>query len=450
MRLLHTSDWHIGKNLYGQSRFEEYEKFLDWMIEIINEKLIDTVLISGDIFDTNTPSNKAQELYYSFLSNIGKTQCSNVVIIGGNHDSPTFLDAPKLLLKKFSIHIVGASTGNIQDEIIVLRDKKDVPYAIICAVPYLRDRDIRKVQVGDTIDEISVKMQLGIQEHYKSVFQLAVEKREELNLDLPIIAMGHLYTEGGRVIEGDGVRSLFVGTLAFVDNKAFENSFDYVALGHLHQQQRVNKSEIIRYSGAPLIMSFNENAKDKAVLIAKFQRDQDTQINQKSQKNKASQSNKDKRNYQNDQGGQADRISDSNRFFQCKTEILPVPIFQEIYRIEGDMPAIKNKLEEIKNNEASPWLEIVYKGEEFIPDLRDILEDFAKGSGINILKIKNRAWLGKNQFAIQSMEELSELNEIKVFQALLDKTDLNESSKSELVKTYEQALILFREDDQKA
>ncbi len=98
MKLLHTSDWHLGRSLYDKKRYDEFEAFLNWLILFIADNKIDLLLVAGDIFDSSTPSNRAQELYYRFLGQIKDTGCRHVVITGGNHDSPTFLDAPKNLL----------------------------------------------------------------------------------------------------------------------------------------------------------------------------------------------------------------------------------------------------------------------------------------------------------------------------------------------------------------
>ena len=105
MKILHTSDWHLGKTLFGEKRYDEHEKFLTWLIGVLKDENIDLIIIAGDIFDTTTPSNRAQELYYSFLCNTKTTSCRHVVIIGGNHDSPSFLSAPQELLKHLNRQI---------------------------------------------------------------------------------------------------------------------------------------------------------------------------------------------------------------------------------------------------------------------------------------------------------------------------------------------------------
>src|SRR5690554_7912870 len=101
MRVLHTSDWHLGRLLYGQKRHHEFAALLTWLHETIVEQAIDVLLVAGDIFDTNTPGNQAQQLYYQFLAGLSQTACRHIVVIGGNHDSPSFLDAPIILLKAF-------------------------------------------------------------------------------------------------------------------------------------------------------------------------------------------------------------------------------------------------------------------------------------------------------------------------------------------------------------
>ena len=150
LRVLHTSDWHIGRILYSRKRYEEYERFLDWMVGIIAEKSVDVLLISGDIFDTTTPSNRALELYYSFLSATSRTGCRSIIIIGGNHDSATSLDAPKQLLHALNITVIGAAREKLAEEVVCIRGAEGEVELVVCAVPYLRERDIRVVTAGDT------------------------------------------------------------------------------------------------------------------------------------------------------------------------------------------------------------------------------------------------------------------------------------------------------------
>jgi exonuclease SbcD len=271
MKILHTSDWHLGRSLYGKKRYDEFESFLNWLIQTIIDKNINVLIISGDIFDSGSPSNKAQELYYKFLYEISKTSCKYVIAVAGNHDSPSFLNAPKELLKILNVYVVGSIPENIEDEVITIY-KDNKPILIVCAVPYLRDKEIRIVEPGETIESKNQKLVEGIKNHYLDVVSYAVKIRNKFvnNTDhfIPIIATGHLFTTGGKTVDGDGVRELYVGTLSYVDENAFPAEIDYLALGHLHIPQTVGDNKHIRYSGSPIPMGFGEaNQTKKLVLL---------------------------------------------------------------------------------------------------------------------------------------------------------------------------------------
>jgi exonuclease SbcD len=178
MRILHTSDWHLGRSLYGRKRYEEFSSFLDWLAQTIEDEKVDALLIAGDVFDTSTPSNRAQELYYRFLCRVATSCCRHVVVVAGNHDSPSFLNAPKELLRALNVYVVGSMTEALEDEVFVLH-ADDKPEAIVCAVPYLRDKDIRTVEPGETIDDKNAKLVEGLKNHYADVCAIAEQKRAE-------------------------------------------------------------------------------------------------------------------------------------------------------------------------------------------------------------------------------------------------------------------------------
>ena len=190
--------------------------------------------MAGDVFDTATPGNKAQNLYYQFLFRLSKSCCSHVVIIGGNHDSPSFLNAPKSLLSVLNVHVVGAKTDDIEDEVLVLR-KNDAPEAIICAVPYLRDKDIRVHEVGESIDEKNRKLSDGLKNHYKEVCLHAEKLKKKFEAegykDIPVIGMGHLFAAGGETVEGDGVESFTLVRFHMLEQTPFQRSSTMLPLG---------------------------------------------------------------------------------------------------------------------------------------------------------------------------------------------------------------------------
>ena len=274
-RILHTADWHLGKTLEGQSREEEHDLFLAWLLERVSEHEVDAVLVAGDIFDTMTPSNTAQALYYHFLGQVAKSNCRHVVIVAGNHDSPTFLDAPAHILKFLNVHVIGTACDNVADEVLTLSDADGVPQCIVTAVPYLRDRDVRTSSAGESDVNKVANVIEGINQHYAQVADIAKARRDELLVthhltNLPIIATGHLFTSGGKTTEDDGVRELYVGSLGNVPASTFSDVFDYVALGHLHVPQIVGKNPCIRYCGSPIAMGFGEARQQKQVLMLRF------------------------------------------------------------------------------------------------------------------------------------------------------------------------------------
>lgn len=274
LTILHTSDWHLGRRLYGRMRYEEFEAFLSWLQETISAQKVDVLIVAGDIFDTMTPSNRAQALYYEFLGKVSKLCCEHIIIVAGNHDSPTFLDAPSKVLKFLNVHVIGTACDDLNDEVLVLDAVDGTPHCIIAAVPYLRDRDVRGSHAGESADSKDANVIKGIRAHYDEVASIAKARQEHLSnahqRHIPIIATGHLFAAGSKTTEDDGVRDLYVGSLGQISADMFDDGFDYVALGHLHVPQRVGGCEHIRYSGSPIAMGFGEAKQQKQVLLVEF------------------------------------------------------------------------------------------------------------------------------------------------------------------------------------
>lgn len=137
MRLLHSSDWHLGRTLCGERRDAAFKAFLDWLLELIDARAIDTLLIAGDIFDSAMPPISAQNQYYEFLAALRtRTACRNVIIVSGNHDSALFLDAPGALLNALNIRVIGRAAENPEDSVVAVTDSKGATEAVVCAVPF--------------------------------------------------------------------------------------------------------------------------------------------------------------------------------------------------------------------------------------------------------------------------------------------------------------------------
>lgn len=521
LTILHTSDWHLGRRLYGRLRYEEFELFLHWLQDTISAQQVDILIVAGDIFDTMTPSNKAQALYYEFLGKVSRSCCQHVVIVAGNHDSPTFLDAPSNVLKFLNVHVIGTACDNLDDEVLVLDDDDNNPHCIIAAVPYLRDRDVRSSSAGESADSKDANVIAGICEHYDNVADIAKAKQADLNKThqryIPIIATGHLFASGGKTTEDDGVRELYVGSLGKISADMFNDGFDYVALGHLHVPQRVGGRESIRYSGSPIAMGFGEAKQQKQVLLVQFgaaehfnndiselnvapdiitpyaintaadievvkvQKTVD-KLAEKTAKKVSSQ----ELPFMDDLFGFDEPLEDeevkkstvventpiqpeqyksiretstdavnSNKILhrddanQMQVVSLPIPKFQQLAQISGDLTTIDQTIQALTQSD-SIWLEIVYTGNEIVSDLREQVQAMVEGLPCEVLKIKNTRTYNKVLNQQQTSENLQDLNEMEVFERCLTINDIPDSQKDSLRDAYGQILYNLRHEDKQA
>lgn len=407
MKLLHTSDWHIGRALYGRKRYEEFEGFLNWLVDFIETENIDVLLVAGDVFDNSTPSNRAQELYYRFLCRVASSERRHVVVIAGNHDSPSFLNAPKELLKFLNIHVVGCASEQPEDELLVLSAQDGVPMVIVCAIPYLRDRDIRTAEAGESVEDKERKIVDGIKTHYRLVCDAAEQRRALLGKHVPIVAMGHLFAAGGQTVDGDGVRELYIGSLAQVKRDVFPECIDYVALGHLHIPQRVGGSDIVRYSGSPLPIGFGEAEQEKSVTLVEL----------------------------------------SGR---PQVRNISVPRFQELKTLRGDWQTLDKGVEELKARKSTAWLEISYEGDELAADLQERLKDAIDGTGMDILRVKNNRVLERALRGESEEETLDDLHVTDVFTRCLESHDVPEDQRPALLRAYQEIILALNEEDAQA
>ncbi len=405
MKILHTSDWHLGRSLHRRKRHDEFAAFLDWLTKTITAEKVDILLVAGDVFDTTIPGNRSQELYYQFLNKASNTCCRHIIVIGGNHDSPSFLNAPKEVLRALSVYVVGSATDNIEDEVIVLHNNEQKPEAIICAVPYLRDRDIRTVDAGENHEDKLKKLTNGLKQHYTAVCEIAEAKQKELG-EIPIVAMGHLFTDGGQIVDEDGVRDLYVGNLAHIKEDTFKSCIDYLALGHLHVPQRVGKAEYMRYSGAPIPMGFGEAKQEKKVVVIEFD-------------------------------GKTPEISE-----------LIIPMFQQLEKITGNITDIQNKIQNLKDTASSAWLDIEYTGDEIAGNLTELLDEAISETNLEILRIQNRRIRDKVLGSTVSEETLDDLDHDEVFERCLDAHDVTKTERPQLIESYQIITQQMQENDQ--
>ncbi|AGF79888.1 Exodeoxyribonuclease I subunit D [Desulfocapsa sulfexigens DSM 10523] len=404
MILLHTSDWHLGHKLYGRQRHQEQSEFLDWLLECIEEQEVDALIVAGDIFDSQSPSNQSLEMYYRFLSRAANSCCRHIIIIGGNHDSPTLLDAPRELLHFLNIHVIGRAPENIEEALLMLNDAEGSPELIVLAVPYLRDKDIRLSEAGESIEDKQDKMLHGIREYYLRLFELAKNKQQELDNKVPLIATGHLFCQGGKTRQGDGVRELYVGSLVQVGLDTFPHDIDYLALGHLHLPQRVAKQTNRRYSGAPLAMSFTEADEEKAVLLI------DTDM-------------------------------------QFDVRELAVPSFQAIASISGTLESILEEIQTLSQREEDILLEINYQGQSLIDDLQEQIHAAVTNTKLHVLRISNKRIYDHIRQQHSEIKTLEELTPYQVFQQCLDLSGIPDEQRPEMELGFAAALDALQNEE---
>lgn len=336
MKILHTSDWHLGASFNDRKRYDEFEKTLNWLIETIKEKEISAVIIAGDVFDSTLPSNKAQELYYNFLCDASAARVKYIVVTAGNHDSPSFLDAPKALLKRLNVIVSGRPSEQPEDAVIPLEEAGKIK-AVICSVPYLRNGDIRSFESGESLQESETKKYQGIMEYYRRLVDLAKERYPEAG----IIATGHLFATGGKTASGQ-----IAGTLSDIAVNDLPQEIDYLALGHLHLPQTIGGKENYRYSGSLLNMNFGSTEIKREVLIL-----------------------------------------DTENLKQIP-ERVEVPEYQKICTVSGTMDEIKKELESLKKEKTSYWIRVINKG-SYEPALREKLAEICKDSPLDIISYQN-------------------------------------------------------------
>ncbi|PSJ43694.1 exonuclease subunit SbcD [Zobellella endophytica] len=398
MRILHTSDWHLGQHFMGKTRLDEHQAFLSWLVEQVRQQEVAAVLVAGDLFDTGTPPSYARELYNRFIVELQQTG-AQLVILGGNHDSVAMLNESRELLGCLNVSVIPGVLDAPGDHLLELRRADGEPGALLCAVPFLRSRDLLESRAGQSGQDKQQALQQAIADHYRALFELAEGRRAQMNVPLPIIATGHLTTVGAR--SSDSVREIYIGTLEAFPASAFPPA-DYIALGHIHRPQKVAGLEHVRYCGSPIPLSFDEVGQQKEVLLVEFA------------------------------GGSLERITP-----------LPVPVFQPLARIDGSLDELAASMAELAENgsETSPvWLEVTVTGDDYLSDLQPRVEALAEGLPLEILLVRRQRPQSGNGLAAVGGETLSELTPEEVFERRLAAEQLASEEETALEALHRQLL----------
>ena len=401
MKILHTSDWHLGKMLYARSRHEEHARFLDHLCTVLQEEQVRVLVVAGDVFDTLSPSCRSQNLYYGCLARLAVLpQLDDVVIIAGNHDSPSFLSAPGTLLDHLRIHVVGSAAD---EELLTLRGRQGVPYLIVAAVPHLRDGDVRRAVFGEDAQERAAGYRQGVCDHYRQLARRAREAARQGAGHLPIIAMGHLFAAGGRPLQAEhGQMPAAVGTLEAVPAEALTADFAYTALGHLHGAQQVGGCHHVRYCGSPLPLSFAELRSDKKLLLVEL-----------------------------GEGGSGG--PDGGEV--CIRE-LTVPRFQELTALSGDADAITAGLSELIASGRQVWVEVNYTAAEQPTGLDEKIRAMTADTSVSVLAVRIRTPCVPALEGAASPEQLAQLDPDEVFRGFLEDRQVPQAEREEYAATF--------------
>jgi len=398
LKILHTSDWHIGKQLLKVDFDEDMELFFSWLIETIKSEGINVFLMSGDLFDQANPSQTALTQYYQFLKRMIPLECK-IIITGGNHDSPHVLNAPKELLHFLDIEVIGGAPENISELFIPIEQNNEK--VVVAAVPFLRDKDIRKSAPGESYEDKMEQIKEGLKAYFEAVNNYYSEHYQGFNY----VVMAHLFAQGAQTSESE--REIQIGNQAGIEAAIFGEAPDYVALGHIHKPQIVGLPHI-RYSGSPISFSFSEKLDRKQVVILDI-------LNGK-----------------------------------LNTETLEIPIFRRLVTFEGTLAEIKEQIANYQHQSPLTDLaELIVKEEnenvQKIRELDDLLSRETE-NGLEIVKGKldfvNKI-LGTSSF----MEEGENVSDFKPEQLFEKRLDLEENivNRSDLVNAFKEIMEQINE-----
>ncbi|KJV34372.1 exonuclease SbcD [Aquitalea magnusonii] len=403
MRILHTSDWHLGQHFMGRSRQAEHQALIDWLLQQVQQQAVDAVLLAGDIFDTGAPPSYARELYNQLVVRLHDAHC-RLILLGGNHDSVATLEESRPLLAYLGCTVIPAVQEDLSRQLITLHDAAGNPAALLCAVPFIRARDVLQSQAGQSAEEKQLGLQQAIAAHYQSLYQLAREHCEALGLQLPILASGHLTTVGAS--SSESVRDIYVGALDAFPTNAFP-PFDYIALGHIHRPQLVGGHAHIRYSGSPLPLSFDELGQDKQMLLIET-------------------------------GVRA----------ELNISALPVPCFQPLASLRGTLVQLQQAIPQALAGLAAGqhlWLEITVEGDDYLSDLQGRIQAMLDGQPAELLRLRR----ARSQQAVSMQSERSTLDELspqEVFERRLQLEELEAPLADALRQRYRQVLQQLQEE----
>lgn len=387
INILISADWHIGKKLHNEDLSEDMNLFFDWLLKTIKEQNVSYLLVAGDIFDNNNPSNESAKIYYDFLNRLSKLNCK-AIITAGNHDSPSFIDVPKDLLSGYDISVFGIFPGieKVEEIFVPLKDKNGEVLAVVAAIPFLQDRFVRQIGEGEGAKEIAEKIKLGMKKLFKQIGDALKEKYP----NVPKIGMAHLHAQGTEINEAE--RDIQIGNQDGIASSDLDQ-FDYLALGHIHTGQTVIKDKV-QYASSPISLGFTENKYNHKVVLLNI---------------------------------------DNNKIIESE---IRVPKQRSLYQLHGTMGEIEGQIKLLKKKyPLQVLLDIKIEEEKFDPTVTDRLEALKVGlATLGHMKIINNRIIYKDKTASRfsstyNPQTINELQPEKVFKDLIANRDETEQAK---------------------
>lgn len=364
MKILATGDWHIGKVSHGYGRAVEHRHFLNWLKERAVETKADILLVTGDVFDSKDPTPLSQEIYYDFLDDVSHA-CPGlrIVVIAGNHDNPTLLEAPKSILKRLRVDVRGTADGcdaaDQSESGLLIPVEKDGERVWIIAVPYLRRSDFRFDQTYEQ----------SVADFLSALVRAANGKREEGE---PIVMMAHLYASGSlKSNDDDHSETIYVGGEPEIKMSTLTDRPDFLVSGHIHKRMNINDVPWAQYTGSALPMSFTETDYEHGADLLTFEEGKDM-------------------------GHEFLKYDPLYKFIS----IGPASPEKIVRKIEEEWPRLNDKM----------FIQTRVSLEKAEPEMKNKLETIVKGIGAHFVyqpEIKEKTDIGGENSSISKPEDLS-------------------------------------------
>ncbi|WNY66240.1 exonuclease SbcCD subunit D [Borreliella andersonii] len=336
-KILHTSDWHIGKKIENFSILKEQKSFLYFLLEFIEKEKIDLLLVAGDVYDSKRPGFEEQKLVNNFFYELSFTSCKWCVVISGNHDKKDYLSINKKILSRFNFFLI--TEYDSDEQIVLLKDNENLKFIVVC-LPHINERLILGQNfdnIWELEDQSSGKLFLeNLENAYREKISNLSNFLENKYKGIPKILMAHSFFGSSKKIDT-------LGGSYIIPFNVFGNGFSYVALGHIHKFMKLRDN--IVYSGSPMQYSFNETC-DKYINVLHF--------------------------------------NDNKLILQ---KAFPVPIFNKLIFVKGSLNEVLEFLSNIKKEESFTIYLKIELNEAVDTSAEEAIYDLARLNFMNLVSI---------------------------------------------------------------